>query len=135
MAIVAGHNAQVSFSSAQSGLLLVTNTTRWRLSELAQSTEVTPFKSAFRAFWPNHYASSLEIWGWIDQAASPGFLSNPIYANRITVTIKPDRSEAGKNIVLASSWVERFDWIASLDAPNSFYAIVRGGGSATLSWS
>lgn len=133
MAVVAGHNAQVSFSTSQSGILLVSESTRWRVSVAAQSTEVTAFKAAFRAFWPNHYGSTLEIWGWVDQATSPGFISNPVYANLITITIRPNRTDSNKKLVF-SGWVERFDWLAAIDSPNSYYASVRGMSTAALTW-
>lgn len=136
MAILDGHNAQVDFTSNQPpGLLLVTKVRRWRFSMLSSSSEVTRFKSSYQSWWPNHYGARLELDGFIDQDVNPGLLSIPIYNNRITVTVKPNRAEPLKNVKILGAWVERVDWMAAIDEANSFYAVVRNLGAVELNWS
>lgn len=134
---LAGHNASVTLTYAGTTPeepFLVTRRTKWQLRVSAKRIDITPFKSSFKAYWPEHYTSELKLWGYIDQAANPGFISVPEYAYRATVTIRPNIAETGKNIIISEAWVEEFQWLTALDTTNSFYASIVGMSAAALSW-
>lgn len=138
MAKLGGHNAQVSISypaSTESSQILTTTTYRWTLDLDGQAVEITPFKSRFRAFWPNQYTATMEMWAYLDDTTTPGTLSTPDIDYRIDVKVRPDRSSSNKNFEITGAFIDKLRWFAALDQVNSFYARIIGVYTTTLNWS
>jgi hypothetical protein len=130
MAVITGVKGSIAFSSWDAGdtAIPTANVFAWTLREEQTLRDISQYGVKYSTWVPDQYTWSIELQGYLDDANTKPGMVNFVSA---TVSLKPNSDEAARSFS-GNFFVEKLNFLVSVEGLNSFDAVLRGTGTLTL---